>query len=606
MATHNPRLVVRRLQALRTIYRKAAAKVKLALLDSLAESFPRDASDLLKLHEVLCFLRAYPDSPAVLERVERLLDSFPDRPEVVRARHYLSDTGISGTTIDYPFSYPMATWLAQSYPGGTEVVWQDYEDPAPLDRMMILLTAPAEHPGIDDEKVASAEWLANASSPGRTTLRTLIHRLQAVSGDELTRQHLYDSLQLPLRVNLSRNFPARTNAAIRVKSIHYQRRPLDRSIPDVRQALRRTPQPQQLTKRQTAKFIHLARACMVVRHRELEAFDYASPEAGILYHCGRGLQIVLMGLRPERRLFLEGVYAGLLLKNGMPIGYTLASGLFESSEVAYNLFETFRGGESAWIFGRVLAAVHHLFGSTDFTIMRYQIGYQNDEAIQSGAFWFYYPFGFRPRGRSTLRLMQTERAKIEQDPSYRCSPRVLRRLARENLYLHTQGVRDDVIGLFPYENVGHLVTRHIAEHYNGDHLLATQEATSNVARQLGVKDLERWPPDEREAFRRWCLLVELFPALERWSATDKRELVRIMRAKGGKHESMFVRLANAHQRLRQAIHELALGWPGYRLGGREAKPQAEPEAEHGEHRSPPLKKPTRHTNDAKEGEVPRS
>jgi len=39
----------------------------------------------------------------------------------------------------------------------------------------------------------------------------------------------------------------------------------------------------------------------------------------------------------------------LTLKNGVPIGYVLASGLFGSSEVMYNVFETFRGGESARI-----------------------------------------------------------------------------------------------------------------------------------------------------------------------------------------------------------------------------------------------------------------
>jgi hypothetical protein len=562
MATTDSKLAVQQLEALRTKYGKEAAEEKRALLDFLSASLPTDASHLLRLHEVLCFLNAHPDSPAVRQRVRRLLESFPHRPEFVRARHKLNDTGITGTTIDYPFSYPMAAWLAQTYPRDTEVVWKDYEDTAPLDRAMILLTVLAEHPGTDDDMVASSEWLANASSLGSTPFLTLIHRLQSVPGDDLTRQHLYDSLQLPLRVALSRNFPARTNAETRVKKIHYQRGPLYRGAPDIRRAVRRTPHPERLSKSQTAEFIHLARACMVVRHRELEAFDYASPEDGILYHCGRGLQIVLIGMRPERRLFLESVYGGLMLKNGVPIGYTLASGLFESSEVAYNMFETFRGGESGWVFGRVLAAVHHLFGATDLTIMRYQIGYQNDEAIQSGAFWFYYPFGFRPRGESVLRLMNAERAKIEKDPSYRSSPGTLRRLTRENIYFHTQEARDDVIGLFPYENIGHLVTRHIAERYNGDHILATNEATRSVARRLGVKDLSRWPTGEREAFRRWSILVELFPDVERWSSAEKRDLVRLIRAKGGRSEAVFVRLSNVHQRLRETLHGLARGWHG--------------------------------------------
>jgi len=43
---------------------------------------------------------------------------------------------------------------------------------------------------------------------------------------------------------------------------------------------------------------------------------------------------------------LESVYGFLTLKNGIPIGYVLVSALFGSSEIAYNVFETYRGGEA--------------------------------------------------------------------------------------------------------------------------------------------------------------------------------------------------------------------------------------------------------------------
>jgi len=49
-----------------------------------------------------------------------------------------------------------------------------------------------------------------------------------------------------------------------------------------------------------------------------------------------------------------------------PIGYVLVSGLNRSSEIAYNVFETYRGGESSRIYGRVLACVRHLFGADAF------------------------------------------------------------------------------------------------------------------------------------------------------------------------------------------------------------------------------------------------
>ena len=110
-----------------------------------------------------------------------------------------------------------------------------------------------------------------------------------------------------------------------------------------------------------------------------------------------GLQFACLGVLPERRFLLEAVYAFLTLRNGVPIGYALSSALFGSSEVAYNVFETFRGGEAAHVYARLLATVRTLFGSDTFAIYPYQLGHENDEGLASGAWWFYYKLGFRPR-----------------------------------------------------------------------------------------------------------------------------------------------------------------------------------------------------------------
>ncbi len=110
---------------------------------------------------------------------------------------------------------------------------------------------------------------------------------------------------------------------------------------------------------------------------------------------------------PERRLLLESVYGFLTLKNGVPVGYVLVSALFGSSEIAYNVFETFRGGESGRIYGKVLALTRQLFGPDVFTIFPYQLGgYGNPEALESGAWWFYQKLGFRPRAPHVVALME--------------------------------------------------------------------------------------------------------------------------------------------------------------------------------------------------------
>src|SRR5439155_1423871 len=83
-----------------------------------------------------------------------------------------------------------------------------------------------------------------------------------------------------------------------------------------------------------------------------------------------------------------------------------------SSEIAYNVFETYRGAEAGHIYGRALAMTAHLFDSDTFTIYPYQLGDENEEGLKSGAWWFYWKLGFRPKDRDVLRLARRELARM--------------------------------------------------------------------------------------------------------------------------------------------------------------------------------------------------
>ena len=52
-------------------------------------------------------------------------------------------------------------------------------------------------------------------------------------------------------------------------------------------------------------------------------------------------------------------------------------------------------------------------------------------------------------------------------------------------------------------------------------------------------------------------LVLLLPGLGRWSAAERRALAAVIRAKGGRRESEFVRRFDAHSKLRYALAEVA-------------------------------------------------
>jgi hypothetical protein len=186
----------------------------------------------------------------------------------------------------------------------------------------------------------------------------------------------------------------------------------------------------------------------------------------------------------------------------------------------------------------------------------YQLGAGNPEALRSGAFYFYQRLGFQPRTESVRRALDGELAKIARDRRYRSPLPVLRRLAREEACLTLPGGSPEPERRLRARDLAALVTRDVARRHAGDREAATGEAVERVARVLGVGRLAAWSEAERRAFRQWALVVALLPDLDRWSPRSRAQLVRMIRAKGGRGEGPFVRRLLGHGRLRRAIEAL--------------------------------------------------
>lgn len=553
------RPLLERLERLRPVFGGEAEGDKLALLEALRRRRLATAAHVLRLHDLLCFMRAYPDGPRLLAVVERMLTDFPSRPDLRRHRAALADTGIAGTAIEYRFYWPTAAWLARRWGRSLSIVWRDFERRDQLADLLPLLTLYGETPALDEIDYSPRQWLARLKGPAETDAGFLVRRFAALPMDGFAREKIYDQLDPPLRLAPGPDSPSRTRAHHRAGPVAFQTRSLDRERPDLKAELRRPPRSVRAVSRAEGQsLIDLARAAMVTRSRDLDAFTWGDPEDVRLVDCGGGLGFAVIGVVPERRLMLEAVYAFLTLKNGVPVGYVLNSALYRSAEIAYNVFETWRGAEAGAIYGRVLATVRHLFGADSFTIYPYQLGEGNHEALASGAWWFYQKLGFRPRDPEVRRLMGEETRRMKSRPSHRSSIATLERLAVANLYYHIGRTRDDVIGLLPLATAGLAIARLVAERCGSDRERAARELGAGAARLLGVGSQRGWSAGERLAWSRWCPLVHVLPGLERWGAADRRALVEVIRAKGGRRESEFALRFDRHRRLREAVRRLVL------------------------------------------------
>lgn len=269
--------------------------------------------------------------------------------------------------------------------------------------------------------------------------------------------------------------------------------------------------------------------------------------------AGCGLRLVLVGIEPDFRLPLEGYYAFLALKNGVPVSYGGGWELFGALDFAINVFPSFRQGESPYLATQLLRAYRWVFGMRTVVIDRYQLGHESTEALRSGSFYFYHRLGFRPRDPGVVRTLAAERAKIVADSAYRSPVPALKRLAAAEVFLTLPGGHPAPESRVRATDVSALVARYVAREFGGDRARAMRESADRVGRLLGARRRSAWPPGERRAFERLSPVIALIPDLAARSTPERHALLAAMLAKGGGTEMEYARRLNGHRRLRRSL-----------------------------------------------------
>ena len=430
-------MLLDQLDELKTEFTPAVARRVERLLSQLARKRLTDIDSLIRYHELLLFLRAYPHNASIARAAERELREFANRVSFLQQQRidiapleHPEVSGIAGTSVTDTFSFYIVRRLLQRHPSQLEIYWEWFESEnrlaATWPRFMPLLAEDA----FVEANVPYREWLAAAR--GRSSeLVWLMEQFDKLPKPENERAELYDSQQLYVRWTPSFKM-SRTGMRLSGRKCFYHRGPLiPRREIDLRKELAKpSPELEKLSPQEGEKALDMARDSSTIRYRELYGFTHGDPKHVYRAELGRGVEIFIMSLRLEKRLPLRSYHAVMIYKNGVAIGYFEGLSLFERMESGFNLYYTFRDGETAWLYARVLNVMHHFAGVTAFSLDPYQIGFENEEGIQSGAFWFYRKLGFRPTEPEVLKLALKEEEKLRTRKGYRTSAATLRKLAR--------------------------------------------------------------------------------------------------------------------------------------------------------------------------------
>ncbi len=561
------------LEASKNSFGRGATSHTQAVLDQLARHRFRDAKSLIRFHEALLFLRAFPSSPTVVALTEKLLDTFHERVEELRTLGVdmsvfddFDTSGISGTTMQDTLNFDAARWLARRIPRKVEIAWGNYEEERAMGsiwpRFIPLLSEDADV----EANIPWRRWLDAARGRERD-LEWLIRRFEQLPVSPRERAELYDSLRLPLRWRLENLRLSRTRNWTRPRQFYFHSAPLlvRSQVSLAHELAQPAPRLVKLSRHDGETIMDKIRAVMAVRYRELYGTTLGDPKSVVRATLGRGVVMYFWNLPADRRLPLRAYVAGFTLKNGVPINYIEAIGLCEWIEVGFNTFYTYRQGETAWIYAQALRCLCAFTGATTISIYPYQIGQNNDEALDSGAFWFYRKLGFRSGNRSLELLARREEQKIAANPQYRTPKKTLKQLAEAHLFYELDQA-DSAAGstpgrwdTFSTRNLGLRVNRRMAREFAGDSQRIRRASAAEVSRALAV-NVAPWSVAEREAFENWSLVLTLIPGLSKWRLPEKKDMVKIIRAQAGRDEMSYLRLTRQHLRLREEL--LRLGSKG--------------------------------------------
>jgi hypothetical protein len=548
----------------------------------------RDPKLLIRFHESLLFERAFPQSVSLVPQVEKLLRSFHER--VLRIRDLGADlsvfdgfdtAGIAGTTMQDSVNFEVARWLVRQMPENIEIAWDDYDEErawgSSWPRFIPLLREDADV----EANIPWRRWL-DAVRGSRQDIEWLIRHFEQVGiaapGEaDRVRGELYDSLRIPLRWRLQDLKLSRTRNWTRPRRFYIHDAPfIARKEVSLAAELSRPPvRLKRPSQRERDWVMRTIKGMMLVRYRELYGTTLGDPQSVVRADLERGVVIYLWNLPPGRRLPLRAYVAGFTLKNGVPINYVEAIGLCEWIEVGFNTFYTFRQGETAWIYAQALRCLRAETGASVISVYPYQIGQNNDEALDSGAFWFYRKLGFRCGHSEIEELARSEEKKIAADTRYRSPRRTLKRLAEGHMFYEIDSAaariakKDDDSGKsesavvsgawdkFSTRNLGLRVTRKMAQEFGGNLPAMRDASAARISRVLGVKSY-RWTNAERRSLEEWSLVLSLIPKITVWSDAEKWEMIEIIRAQSGPDEMRYLHLTRHHERLRRELLRLGV------------------------------------------------
>ena len=513
--------------SIRNQYGKNYTAQKLKLLQSIGKSTVSNKKELQKYYDILLFLIAYPDNATIYrsanEQLQQLALHIQQHERIKRS---LFNSGINATSLCCSFSFDIVKWIRYNHPDEIRFDSLAAGD-GTIQSVLSVVMPKVESEILQDANSNWKTWMKTSMTKGEE----LLDRLIAVFNESDLRPEVRDELWAAMGLFVEIDLP-RHHCLPETLITPYYHRSLIKS--DLKNQPASKPVKININESEAEHIIECGRMILVRHLREIDPVSFTAPRLVSYYRLPRGVSIALMGMVPVRRHPIDSYMGYVVFKNGLPVAYAGSWILFDSGRIGLNVFPSYRGGESQYIFDQVLQLHTKVYQLNRFSVDPYQLGKENSDGIHSGSFWVYHRSGFRPVKEEQQHIAEAETQKKRANKNYRSPGKVLKKLAdsRMEKILHKKAVRFDATDLsLAYAAI-------LKTQYKNKRQPAEERSLIRLAKLLQIKNYH----EENMQFilQNWCIL--LISNEQQWihNSRLKKELKKLFTIKASGAEEDYI------------------------------------------------------------------
>lgn len=469
--------LINELKSTYTLYNIENTIFKIEILNAISKLNINSLEAMEEYHNVLIFLAAYPDNKQVLKLVNSELNRLSIILKTnIKLNNKCSDTSLPYTRLNIQFSHDLLKWMNQFNQCKISI---DCIDESTVNLNQILkFTLPSLEQDITTAGFNNDDLLEALSISKNNRLTFLINEFNKLENNPLVKDYFWELLQINLEIQLTNKNFSKSFNKVSSKKIFYHES-IIKNFDYLNLINQKLPNPKKLNNIESDELISTIKKSLVLKRRETDPSTFLEKNTLKYFELERGISIAIFGMEANRQMPLQSYIGYTLFKNGYPMAY---GGSWIFGKVAWfglNVFDEYRGGESGYVMCQLLRVYKQMFNLDYIEVEPYQYGQGNPDGIKSGAFWFYYKYGFRPVDKNLEELAKNEFLKIKNLKGYKTSTKTLLKFTESNIAL-----------IFKESNPGlfYIITQKVREmiqnEFKGDRQLAEKCCIDNLCKKF--------------------------------------------------------------------------------------------------------------------------